>query len=150
MKKFILVMAAVLGLAAVAAAQPRAIGVRAGYGAELSYQHTLGGNNFGELDLGWSVGSVRIGAAYDFLIAPVGPLNFYAGPQAYVGFGPSADAEGNSKTSLWAGVGAQLGLEYCFDSIPLQLSLDWKPSFNIVPASGFGWQGIALGIRYLF
>ena len=113
MKKFILVMAAVLGLAAVAAAQPRAIGIRAGYGAELSYQHTLGGNNFGELDLGWSVGSVRIGAAYDFLIAPVGPLN-------------------------------------CFDSIPLQLSLDWKPSFNIVPASGFGWQGIALGIRYLF
>lgn len=146
MKKFILVMATMLGIAAVAAAQPRAIGVRAGYGAELSYQHTLGGNNFGELDLGWSVGSVRIGAAYDFLIAPVGPLNFYAGPQAYVGFGPNSD----DQTSLWAGVGAQLGLEYCFESIPLQLSLDWKPSFTIVPGTGFGWQGIALGIRYLF
>lgn len=144
MKKFILVIAAVLGLAVVAAAQPRAIGVRAGYGAELSYQHTLGAQNFAEIDLGWSVGAFNASVAYDFSICPVGPLNFYAGPQAMVGF---YNADNN--TGVVAGVGAQLGLEYCF-SIPLQLSLDWKPTFVFVPGTGFGWQGIALGIRYLF
>ena len=144
MKKFILVIASVLGLAVVAAAQPRAIGVRAGYGAELSYQHTLGAQNFAEIDLGWSVNAFNVSAAYDFQIAPLGPLNFYAGPQAMVGFN---NVDG--KANVIAGVGAQLGLEYCF-SIPLQLSLDWKPTFVFVPGTAFGWQGIALGIRYRF
>ena len=141
MKKLILVVAAVLGLAVVAAAQPRAIGIRAGYGAELSYQHTLGGNNFGELDLGWSAGVFEAGLAYDFSIAPVGPLNFYAGPQVEVAF--------INGGGVLFGAGAQLGLEYCFD-FPLQLSMDWKPTFYFVPVTGFGWQSIALGIRYLF
>lgn len=150
MKKFLLVVTVVLGMAAVAAAQPRALGIRAGYGAEVSYQHTLGAANFAEIDLGWSVGAFNAGLAYDFQICPVGPFNFYAGPQAYIGFGGYAEGDGPKDTKLWAGVGAQLGLEYCFEEIPLQLSLDWKPSFNLVPATGFGWQGIALGIRYLF
>ena len=145
MKKLILVVAAVLGLAVVAAAQPRAIGVRAGYGAELSYQHTLGGNSFGELDLGWSAGAISAGLAYDFQVAPLGPLNFYAGPQVALGL-----YAGGETTVFALGAGAQLGLEYCFDQIPLQLSLDWKPTLMFVPATAFGWQSIALGIRYLF
>ena len=150
MKKFVLVMAAILGIAVVAAAQPRAIGIRAGYGAELSYQHTLGGENFAELDLGWSAGAIQAGLAYDFLIAPLGPLNFYAGPQAFVGLASTTDADGNAKQGLWLGAGAQLGIEYPFSSSPLQLSLDWKPSLLIIPGLGFGWNSIALGIRYLF
>ena len=150
MKKLLLVMAAVLGMAVVAAAQPRAIGIRAGYGAELSYQHSLGGENFGEIDLGWSAGAIQAGLAYDFLIAPLGPINFYAGPQAFVGLASTTDAEGNAKQGLWLGAGAQLGFEYFFDAIPLQLSLDWKPSLLIIPGLGFGWTSIALGIRYAF
>ena len=51
MKKIILVAALVLGFAAAAAAQPRALGLRGGYGVEASYQHTLG-SNFVEADLG--------------------------------------------------------------------------------------------------
>ena len=145
MKKLLLVLATVLGMAVVAAAQPRAIGVRVGYGAEVSYQHTLGGNNFGELDLGWSAGAFNAGLSYDFSICPVGPLNFYAGPQVNFGF---ANADGTSIFLL--GAGAQLGLEYAFEQIPLQLSLDWKPTFYFVPATAFGWAGIALGVRYLF
>lgn len=141
MKKLILVVAAVLGIAVVAAAQPRAIGIRAGYGAELSYQHTLGGNNFGELDLGWSTGAFSAAAAYDFSVAPLGPLNFYVGPQVTAGF---------VSNIFFLGAGAQIGLEYCFDQIPLQLSLDWRPTYYFVNAQGFAWQSIALGIRYMF
>lgn len=144
MKKLILVLAAVLAFAVAVNAQPRALGVRVGWGAELSYQHTLGAENFAELDLGWSVNNFRAAAAYDFSIAPIGPLNFYAGPQVNLGF---SNVEGNAV--LEVGAGAQLGIEYCFD-FPLQLSLDWRPTFYFLPGTAFGWQGIALGIRYLF
>ena len=41
MKKTLIIIASLLAFAVVASAQPRAIGVRAGYGAELSYQHNL-------------------------------------------------------------------------------------------------------------
>ena len=153
MKKALLIVAAILGLAVVASAQPRALGIRAGYGAELSYQHTLGGQNFIEADLGWALGNpggLDLGLSYDFIIAPLGPLNFYAGPQAFVGLASTTDPEGNAKQGLWLGAGAQIGLEYFFDSIPLQLSLDWKPSLLIIPNLGFGWNSIALGIRYAF
>lgn len=145
MKKFVLVIAAVLGLAVVASAQPRALGVRVGWGGEVSYQHTLGAENFLEVDAGWGANAISVGAAYDFQVAPLGPFGFYAGPAAHVWLG------GNSEeNNLVLGVGAQLGLEYMFDGIPLQLSLDWKPLFTLVPATGFGWQSFGLGIRYAF
>ena len=48
------------------------------------------------------------------------------------------------------GVGAQLGLEYFFDAVPLQLSLDWRPLFTLIPGTGFGWNSFGLGIRYAF
>lgn len=144
MKKIILVAVAILGMAVVAVAQPRAIGVRVGYGAELSYQHTLGGENFGQLDLGWSAGAFSAGLAYDFQVAPLGPLNFFAGPQVNLAL---ANADG--QTAFGMGVGAHLGLEYCFN-FPLQLSLDWKPTFVFIPGTAFGWASFGLGIRYLF
>ena len=50
--------------------------------------------------------------------------------------------------NLMLGVGAQLGLEYFFDAIPLQLSLDWRPLFTLIPGTGFGWNSFGLGIRY--
>lgn len=140
MKRIFSVCAALLVFAAAAVAQPRAIGVRAGWGAEVSYQHTLGAQNFLEVDLGWSFGnSLSVAAAYDFDIAPVGPFNFYAGPAAHAVIGGG----------FGLGVGAQVGLEYDFN-FPLQLSLDWRPTFYFVPATAFGWQGFAIGIRYRF
>lgn len=51
MKKFILVAFATLALAGAAMAQPRALGIRATYGAEVSYQHSIN-SNFIEADLG--------------------------------------------------------------------------------------------------
>ena len=92
MKKIILTAALVLGLAAAASAQPRALGVRIGDGAEISYQHTLG-NNFLEVDGGldfafdktFSVGATGI---YNFMITEFGDgWSLYAGPGAGVGLG---------------------------------------------------------------
>ena len=142
MKKFIMVIAAVLCLSSAAFAQSRALGVRATYRAELSYQHSIG-SNFVEADLGWFNHGFYLTGVYDFVFASEGNFNFYAGPGAAVGFYNDSETSG-----INLGIAGQLGLEYNFN-IPLQLSLDWRPVFNFIHG-GFGWEGIALGIRYRF
>ncbi|MFM6969784.1 MAG: hypothetical protein ACKOWZ_05235 [Sediminibacterium sp.] len=54
----------------------------------------------------------------------------------------------NHNAGLALGVDGILGLDYKIKNAPLNLSLDWQPSFNFVGASYFesGWAG--LGIRY--
>jgi hypothetical protein len=48
------------------------------------------------------------------------------------------------------GVDGQIGLEYVFEEIPLNLSIDWKPAFNIIGITNF-WAGdAALSVRYTF
>lgn len=140
MKKILAIAISLLAFAAVASAQPRTLGIRAGYGAELSYQHTLGGENFLEVNAGWSANDIAFTGIYDFVIANEGNFNFYVGPGARVGI---------VGENLLLGVAGQLGVEYNFD-IPLTLSLDWIPVFRLVPETKFGWQSIALGIRYRF
>ena len=151
MKKIILVAALVLGFAAAAAAQPRAIGVRIGNGGEISYQHQLG-SNFLEVDGGLGLGFdgvFNVGATgiYNFMIAQPawtsrGEWGFYAGPGASVGHGLG---EANYLT---LGVAGMVGLEYSF-WFPLQLSLDFRQHVGI--GNGF-WapSSIGLGVRYKF
>lgn len=140
MKKIIILAAAILGFAVAASAQPKALGLRLGYGADLSYQHTLGGANFIEADLGLeSFKSLNIAATYNFMIAQFGDgFGFYAGPGIGVGFAEK----------LRVGIAGQVGLEYNF-AAPVQLSLDVRPYFDFVGAGLVGWYP-HLGIRYRF
>ncbi len=48
------------------------------------------------------------------------------------------------------GIDGILGLEYTFDEIPLNLSLDILPSLNLIGSSGWGGINGALSIRYVF
>lgn len=145
MKKILVMLTLALGISAAAVAQPRAIGVRGSYGAEISYQHNLG-SNFLEADLGFWDGGFAVSGVYDFILASpqwtAGTWNVYAGPGASLGVGGG----------VTVGVCAQVGLEYTFGSIPLQLSLDLRPNIVTIHdgigfVSGF-WP--ALGIRYAF
>ena len=148
MKKIIIVAALVLGFAAAAAAQPRAVGLRGGYGAELSYQHTLG-TNFLEADLGLVMNGLNVAATYNFMLAQPqwtdrGEWGVYAGPGAAVGLGLG------EASHLNVAVAGQVGLEYTF-WFPLQLSLDLRPQVGFHTAYGvnFGF-GPAFGVRYKF
>ena len=146
MKKIILVAAMVLGFTFAASAQPRALGARLSYGAELSYQHTLG-QNFLEADLG--LGDFRylnVAATYNFMIAQPdwtdrGEWGFYAGPGVALGAG---------KDLFNVGIAGQVGLEYSF-WFPLQLSIDVRPQLGLV-GDHFGLWGWypQLGVRYKF
>ena len=145
MKKIVAILAGVLAFAAVASAQPRAVGVRLGIGAaEISYQHTLG-IGFVEADLGIdnSNGSYLSGL-YDFNLGSAGIFSFYAGP----GFRMGCDWE--EQTPYFnAAVLGQIGAEVQLDSAPVNFSLDWRPAFYFV-RGGFGWYSLALGVRYRF
>lgn len=157
MKKMIIT--AVIALAAVFAAnaQPRAIGGRLSYGIEASYQHTLGGADFIEANLGlFGFDALNATATYNFMIAQPawterGEWGFYAGPGASIGY-------------WWAGANAftvaavgQVGLEYSF-WFPLQLSVDLRPQVGIATNGNgvrFYTDGLfgfvpTLGVRYRF
>jgi len=144
MKKIVAILAGVLAFAAVASAQPRAFGVRLGYGAEVSYQHTLG-NDFGEVDLG-VVGpnGFYVSGIYDFNLGSAGVLNFYAGPGVQIGASSTENV-----FHFNAAVVGQIGTEIQLDSAPVNFSLDWRPAIYL-NGGGFGWTGFALGIRYRF
>lgn len=78
----------------------------------------------------------------------------------YYGFGAHAGFyNGDNTYNRWGERGKQysvlgldgiLGLEYSFDEIPFNVSLDWKPTFNILGYSGFWGDGGAISIRYIF
>ena len=152
MKKIILVAALVLGFAAAAAAQPRAIGARLGNGGEVSYQHQLGAN-FLEVDGGLGLGfdgTFNVGATgiYNFMIAQPawtdrGEWGFYAGPGASVGLGVG------EPNHLTLGVAGMVGLEYSF-WFPLQLSIDFRQHIGIIGNGFWAPSSIGLGVRYKF
>lgn len=150
MKKILAVMFAALAFTLAANAQPKAIGLRAGNGAEISYQHYLGGANFVEADLGFMSDGFRATGLYDFHLGSSGNFNFYAGPGASLGFANWVDGEGNARTSFQLAIAGQVGAEFVIPGAPINISLDWRPAVYLTGHSWFGWDGFALGIRYRF
>lgn len=79
-------------------------------------------------------------------------LKWYVGPGVHVGFWndrwKTKYPDRNAAVAI--GIDGVLGLDYKINGIPLNLSLDWQPSFNFVGYNYFegGWGG--LGIRYTF
>ncbi len=148
MKKMFIVAALVIGFAGFASAQVdgKAIGVRFGGVGEISYQHPLGDANRLELDLGvgnWAFSGVYLNGTYQWvkdLSALADGFNWYYGAGASLGI----------NNGLGLGVLGQVGIEYHFGGIPLMASLDWRPVISLVPGIGFGWNGVALGVRYKF
>ena len=151
MKKFIITAALVLGFAVAASAQPKALGLRLGYGAELSYQHYIKGLNFIEADLGLGdFAYLNVSATYNYMIAQPqwtesGSWGFYAGPGLALGLGQEV---------LNLGIAGQAGLEYTFE-FPLQLSVDIRPQIGLISvgeANKFGVWGWYphLSARYVF
>ena len=156
MKKGLLILVAVLGLGFAANAQ-NWIGVRgvlgSSKGAELSFQHGLNANNRLELDLGWNIGKkhednynyYNLSAVYQWMGGIVDNLGWFAGVGANVGIW-----SGYNDGNIGLGFLAQAGLEYNFQAAPFQITLDFRPQWDVLgAASGFGYAG-ALGIRYRF
>ena len=149
MKKILTIAVLALGLSLAAAAQPRAIGARMGWGFEASYQHTMKGADFLEADLGLFTYALNGAVVYNFMIAQPawtdrGEWGFYAGPGAAVGLNVIGDSSFNLSAA------GQVGLEYTF-WFPLQLSFDIRAQLGYAFGHAFYFGiGPALSVRYRF
>lgn len=156
MKKVLLILVAVMGLAFAANAQNN-LGVRLGAGsygggAEVSWQKVVSTDNRFELDFGFN-GIFNAADVYRFVSVTgiyqwhwyiVDKFGWFVGPGATFGFYPDYES-----SKFGVAVGGQIGIDYEFP-IPLQLSLDVRPMWNLLGAyTGIGW-GACLGIRYMF
>ncbi|CAL66605.1 hypothetical protein [Christiangramia forsetii] len=133
------------------------VGDGGGFGAEVSYQRAVGGdNNRLEFDLGWRDGNnydaVKLVGLYQWVWNIEGGFNWYVGAGA--GLGSYDDNRGNDDfddDGLFALIAGDIGIEYNFD-FPLLLSLDLRPEigFSDYREHDDFTPDIALGIRYQF
>ena len=77
-------------------------------------------------------------------------LKWYLGPGAHIGVWNDqwASRFTDRQSGIAIGVDGVIGLDYKIPGVPINLSVDWQPSFNIIRYASFepGWGG--LGIRY--
>ena len=155
MKRTILILAAVLGFAVAASAQPKALGVRIGWGVDITYQNYLNSADFLEFDLGLDDGynssNFHVDGVYNFMIAQPdctrGKWGFYGGPGVSLAVWDNDDKD----NVVYAGIVGNLGLEYTFN-IPLQLFIDVRPRlmFGDGGVRSKGIFNFGLGICYSF
>lgn len=152
----VFVLAAVLFFTTTAMAQSKsqnsssyktALGVKVWDGGGISFKHFVSDKNALEL-IGyfWNRGT-RVTGLYEIHgdINGTKGLKWYIGPGAHIGFYNTKYGDG-----VYAGVDGVLGLDYKFKGAPINMSLDWQPSFEFGDNRGFvgSWGG--LGIRYTF
>lgn len=156
MKKILLTVVAIFAMSTMANAQIQDLGARIGggqgYGAELSTMWGLGGNRL-ELDLGWGNhdhhSNLSLTGVYQWTGDIGSGFSWYAGFGARVAMWSWENGYHNGDTDIALALVGQAGIEYNF-SFPLQLTLDIRPNFWLIPESSFHWGDIALGIRYRF
>ena len=162
MKK-LLFAASLLTLTCLAQAQSRstnstdyqtAVGVKIWDGGGITIKHFLTDKNAVE-GIGYFYNrGFRLTGLYEIHgdINDVAGLKWYVGPGAHIGFYNKNKAlvTQHPDTHVVFGIDGVLGLDYKFNTAPINISLDWQPTFEF--ASGFGlnggWGG--LGIRYTF
>jgi hypothetical protein len=78
-------------------------------------------------------------------------LRYYYGAGGYISFVKKVNV-GGLKSTTDPNIGGQgvIGLDYKFNNIPLNISLDWKPELNIVSDINFEPSAIGLSARFTF
>lgn len=136
MKKLLPIIAIFLLASFGMSAQPKAFGLRAGWGLEISYQHDLYPGFF-QVDMGVTgVGchpGARLGFSYDFNLINKkilgGNFNFFLGPGCMAAL--------YDQTKFAFAVLPHMGVQYTFIKIPLQIGMDTKPLIWIGEENGF-------------
>ena len=74
----------------------------------------------------------------------------YDGLSVYAGPGITANLFLGEGAGLSLGIMGVAGIEYKIPSYPIVLSLDYKPTLNLIPNIAGGWSNGGLSIRYIF
>ena len=124
-----------------------ALGVKVLDGGGITFKHFVSGNNALEfIGYFWNRGT-RITGLYEIHgpISGASGLKWYIGPGAHIGFYNTKYGDGS-----FVGLDGVLGLDYKFKGAPINMSIDWQPSFEFGDNRGFvgSWGGFA--VRYTF
>jgi hypothetical protein len=158
-KSIILMSVIVLTASAPSVAQrgmlDNAVGIRAGLGSGVTFQHFTNNRNAFEL-----IAYQRFGAANLTVLAEaheqmfdVRGLRYYYGAGAHVWvFNRNSVLQDNilRENSYALGVDAIVGMAYYLRSIPIQFSVDWKPGINLYGSHYIEWDSGAISARYRF
>lgn len=93
-------------------------------------------------DLSFGNNRVGVEALWNFLYKPLGGEAF----NWYLGVGPSLLLGDPFRL----GASGEIGLQYTFNSVPISLSADWRPTFWLVENTDFSARGFGFNIRYVF
>jgi hypothetical protein len=85
---------------------------------------------------------ISLGAFYEIFkpINAIPNLQWFYGGGAYVGF------KGDDNLGI-AGIA---GLDYQFNEVPVNLSVDWKPELNFIQSVRFRASTVAVSVRFSF
>jgi hypothetical protein len=156
MKKIILTLTLVIFISTFATGQDyeTGIGLRLGTSIGVTAKHFVGQKSAfeGLLTSRWQ--GLEITGLYEIHnnAFDVDRLNWYFGFGAHLGFYNGDNTPwGEANTNyVLLGIDGIIGIEYNFNDIPINLSLDWKPVFNLTGYTGFWGDALALSVRYYF
>jgi hypothetical protein len=126
-----------------------ALGVKVWDGAGVSFKTFVTPQNAVEVIGYFNRNGTRLTGLYEIhnRIEGAPGLKWYIGPGAHVGF---YDYKGYTGDRAVVGIDGVLGLDYKINKAPLNLSIDWQPSFEFADNRGFAGSWGGLGIRYTF
>jgi hypothetical protein len=130
------------------------IGLRGGLENGITVKHFLTDNTAieGLLDSRWSGFKITVLYEIHHQAFNTDQWNWYYGFGGHIGFwnGSNVNWADDNKDYVVIGIDGIIGLEYVFESVPFNISLDWKPSFNLIGHSDFWGDGGAISVRYIF
>jgi len=129
------------------------IGLRAGPYYGLTVKHFTGSKTALEgLLTRWSGIDITVLYEIHYRAFDVNGLNWYFGLGGHIGFWEGSHLNNGTAGTNYTIIGLDgiLGLEYNFSEVPVNISVDWKPAFNIIGYSEFWPLGGAFSIRYVF
>jgi len=125
-----------------------------GFGTEISYQRALSENNRLEVDLGWRSSNdydgFKLAGIYQWVWVLEGNFNWYAGAGGGLGSYSFDLPNDRDDSETFAFLAGQIGIEYNFNEVPLQLSIDTRPELGFGDRFNDFGLDLALGVRYKF
>jgi hypothetical protein len=128
------------------------VGARAGWFSGLTVKHFIGESRALEGILATRWNGFVITGLYEYQrgFPDVNNLEWFVGGGAHIGFWGTGNVPGHRDANSIFGLDLIIGVEYTFDEIPFSASLDWKPAFNIIGATNWWGDSVALSVRYTF
>lgn len=157
MKKLLFLLAIALPacVGAQRAAFPNAFGIRLGLGSGVTYQRFITDRNALEVIAYQRMGGVNLtilNETHQRLFRMPG-LKWHYGYGAHVWLFNQYSILNENRLHQNAaafGVDGVVGMTYYFKSVPIQVSVDWKPGINIKGSHYIEWDAGGISARYRF